>query len=515
MSSFPVFQTQFFVFILCLSFSLCSHNVISQSHNSTNRQNHLLYDTVQLNSILNQIEGNLVNNPEIVLSKADKLINYIQFSSWIYFGLKVQQIATEKLPIFINLKLTEAKLNHLISIALSYLNDDVEAIKRLFHALLILETIENKCSKDFMNTWLTIKSDCHNSLGIIYEFQKEYGVALEHYSKALTHINQSNNLANEAKILLNIGGVYYRLQQFEKSISILEEAKSKLNSNNLVRLKPKILNNLGNNYLDLGEYDKAIDYFKEALTLDQESNNPYGCAIKYGNLGSLFTQKKDYSRARGYLNLAEQLSDSLGNLQLQLDHSRFQYEFHEQLSNEKEALSYYKKHISIRDSLMNSEKIRENAKIESNFLVEKIQIEQAAKDEIKELEIQSEKNKRFNYGIILVLLLGLLIIVTILFKINRDRKRLLEFENTTMREEIDRLLRSNSGSNEPFTKAGIELLNERQKEVLELLQKGKSNREIAEALFISVNTVKYHLKAIYEVLDVKHRSNLHSMNQSK
>ena len=88
----------------------------------------------------------------------------------------------------------------------------------------------------------------------------------------------------------------------------------------------------------------------------------------------------------------------------------------------------------------------------------------------------------------------------------------MEFENNKMREEIKRLVKPISGYIEPATKPGIELLNERQKEVLDLLQHGKSNKEIAETLFISVNTVKYHLKAIYEVLDVKHRSNLHSKN---
>jgi DNA-binding CsgD family transcriptional regulator len=61
---------------------------------------------------------------------------------------------------------------------------------------------------------------------------------------------------------------------------------------------------------------------------------------------------------------------------------------------------------------------------------------------------------------------------------------------------------------EPVSKSGVELLNERQKEILELLQLGKSNKEIGEALFISVNTVKYHLKIIYEVLNIKHRTNL-------
>ena len=48
-------------------------------------------------------------------------------------------------------------------------------------------------------------------------------------------------------------------------------------------------------------------------------------------------------------------------------------------------------------------------------------------------------------------------------------------------------------------------LTPRQQEVLELLVEGKSNREIAEALGLSENTVKVHLAAIFRVLRVSSR----------
>jgi two-component system, NarL family, response regulator DesR len=48
-------------------------------------------------------------------------------------------------------------------------------------------------------------------------------------------------------------------------------------------------------------------------------------------------------------------------------------------------------------------------------------------------------------------------------------------------------------------------LSSRQLEVLEELAKGRSNEEIARRLFISTNTVKFHLRAIYERLGVHNR----------
>ncbi|HYH60256.1 MAG TPA: LuxR C-terminal-related transcriptional regulator, partial [Solirubrobacterales bacterium] len=51
-----------------------------------------------------------------------------------------------------------------------------------------------------------------------------------------------------------------------------------------------------------------------------------------------------------------------------------------------------------------------------------------------------------------------------------------------------------------------DLLTPRQREVLELIAQGRSNREIAEALFISDHTVKYHLASLFSILDVTSRA---------
>jgi len=57
-------------------------------------------------------------------------------------------------------------------------------------------------------------------------------------------------------------------------------------------------------------------------------------------------------------------------------------------------------------------------------------------------------------------------------------------------------------------RAGSELsqLTEREREVLDLLAKGMTNKEIAEALVITTNTVKRHLKSVFEKLEVHTRS---------
>ena len=48
----------------------------------------------------------------------------------------------------------------------------------------------------------------------------------------------------------------------------------------------------------------------------------------------------------------------------------------------------------------------------------------------------------------------------------------------------------------------VEAISEREIEVLQLLANGRTYKEIAQELFVSVNTIKSHLKSIYGKLGV-------------
>ncbi len=76
----------------------------------------------------------------------------------------------------------------------------------------------------------------------------------------------------------------------------------------------------------------------------------------------------------------------------------------------------------------------------------------------------------------------------------------LTFDRAAFRRVVEETRQNHQSFSE------LNTLTEREREVLDLLAQGLTNKEIAEKLFITTNTVKRHLKAVFEKLDVHTRS---------
>lgn len=83
-------------------------------------------------------------------------------------------------------------------------------------------------------------------------------------------------------------------------------------------------------------------------------------------------------------------------------------------------------------------------------------------------------------------------------------KQLYAYTNqlNSLEEELEKL---NAGKENEIT---TDVLSSREIEILELIAAGRINKEIAEELFISINTVKYHTKKLYAKLNIKSRSEI-------
>jgi DNA-binding CsgD family transcriptional regulator len=91
-----------------------------------------------------------------------------------------------------------------------------------------------------------------------------------------------------------------------------------------------------------------------------------------------------------------------------------------------------------------------------------------------------------------------------------DRKLWVDYraEKVTVDGEDYALCFSNTQDNRSSTRHLESFLTHRETEIVDLLSRGASNKEIAAALEISENTVKYHLSRIYDKMEVRSRTEL-------
>jgi ATP/maltotriose-dependent transcriptional regulator MalT len=184
------------------------------------------------------------------------------------------------------------------------------------------------------------------------------------------------------------------------------------------------------------------------------------------------------------------------------------YEIYKAKGQFGEALGYYEDYNRLNDRINQAESKKQVAELLTRYETER------KEQQIKILEQANllKQNKIYVQWLLIgvMILLGLSIISSGWLWIKSKNQKLkqinAELQNFIIRQEQangrgkqDKL---NSLPNEIYKKWG---LTERESEILYYLGIGCSNTDIGEKLFISENTVKFHIKNIYLKLDVKNR----------
>ncbi len=146
----------------------------------------------------------------------------------------------------------------------------------------------------------------YNKLGDIYSEQGFYTLSLNAFSDALK-ISNNNNL-NSARILLKIAKIYYRREEFDKSIEIYQNTLNEFN--NLKQSDPekaelgiaKTYNKLGIVYELKNNLDTSKVFFKKALKLRLKINKPKDIADSYTSLGFFSNVVQEYDSALYYFS---------------------------------------------------------------------------------------------------------------------------------------------------------------------------------------------------------------------
>jgi len=398
-----------------------------------------------------------------------------------------------------------------------------------------------------------------NMLGVVYRRKSAVKTALEYYTRALKTAEGSNNNANymlKSIAISNegIGGLYRLLKQYKLAIKYYKsslEYEEKLNS----LLGMAIDNhNIGKSYGFLGQYDSANYYHNKSLEYNQKMNSIFGKAICYNSLGTIAMHQNKIERAydlfipalkmaektgiktyiinsnlnlgwyhleignidsaRSYINTALLISSKIGKKDALLRGYELLSELEQKKGNYPGALQNYKMANVYNDSIINEKNQQYLADLTILYDIEKKRSEIESLN--KENEIKKQKLTARNQLIITLILLVIVIIGIAYFFRQRAVQRLNQMESELQKyllkikdSDIDdnkKFKNNNRNSGvRPTQNIGNGNLTERETEVLHLISEGMSNADIAEKIFVSTNTIKYHIKNIYLKLDVKNR----------
>ncbi|MCD4789104.1 MAG: helix-turn-helix transcriptional regulator, partial [Bacteroidales bacterium] len=174
---------------------------------------------------------------------------------------------------------------------------------------------------------------------------------------------------------------------------------------------------------------------------------------------------------------------------------------------QKLALQFCENYYILKDSLTGIHVKEKIADLEIKHQTEKKQQEIELLNE--ENNTKRQKIKARNRLIISLVLLVIVIIGIANFFRQRARQKLNQMESDIQKYILKIKDLNSIEKDEPeITSKEFSIkyeLTERETEVLHLISEGMPNADIGKKIFVSTNTVKYHIKNIYLKLDVKNR----------
>ncbi|MDG5491770.1 tetratricopeptide repeat protein [Psychroserpens sp. SPM9] len=397
----------------------------------------------------------------------------------------------------------------------------------------------------------------NNTRGLVFMGKAEYEASLDAYQKVMKIAEGKNEpKLNDvlSKTYGNLGGVYYQLGQIDKALETTKKCLAL--SETIQDTTDMALNHLrlAMVYNDLNELDNGINHLNKARGFFKNLNDPTMLVYAETNLGKIFLKKhlldsaySHYEQAHKFAKVLGDQEESITTLlamanvrieQLKLteaekfakqaldkasangfansEQKAYDLLYKIALKNNKssEALEYLNASIVLKDSLSNVEVKARVAALEAQYETTK------KEKEIQKLTYESQLKsanliKARNENIMLII--GGLAIISMLilfFTIKHKKEKAERIAQTLQVEALQkRFMELHSSPSELSVDLNMDELNqklqtpltEREFETLKLCIAGKTNTNIAEDMFVTVSTVKFHLRNAYSKLGVNNR----------
>jgi tetratricopeptide (TPR) repeat protein len=272
----------------------------------------------------------------------------------------------------------------------------------------------------------------HQNLGLIYsqwgktEQQKAHNtLALDIYTK----LDDKESIAN---LQNNLGVLHVRLNEFDTAFEYYQSAYNTFKSLDDKDGIATSLSNLASLFQNLNQLDRAVDYYNQAIAIFTALEDKHRLIYTYSSLGDVFHQKGNQRKAIEYYTKAEDLNQSLGIADIQLENMESLYNSYKAMEDYKNANRILESLRTLNDSIYDEETLVQLTELEKKYNYQKSQ------KELLSYKAQSEKRRILLTGTII---LALFIIVLLIFVTNnarlKEKQRRLALEQEILRTQMN------------------------------------------------------------------------------
>lgn len=278
------------------------------------------------------------------------------------------------------------------------------------------------------------------NIGNIYIFQTNFEGAIDYFQRALENAKMIDNDNIIAYCYLNIGRSLVgleRYQQAEENYKKAQEIRVKMND-----LEGIVISNvdIAELYIKQNLPDKALRLLKENLVNVKLMDHKSTLSFSYINIARTYLMKRDLTLAKIYVEKSMEINKAHGLINNESHALHLLSEILEKSKNYNQALSYFKKYVTTKDSIFNEENTRKIESLHAQYQTEKAEVEN------RHLREQSRLNeviiKRQRAIIILTVIASILFLTVALiaFWSSNERKKL----NAKIEEQREQAFKHNN-----------------------------------------------------------------------
>ncbi|MDD4235032.1 MAG: tetratricopeptide repeat protein [Bacteroidales bacterium] len=345
-----------------------------------------------------------------------------------------------------------------------------------------------------------------NNIGLTYEEMGQRGKALEYLKQAALYKTASNDKIGLASTYNNIGVIYEELlPDGDSALNYYNKAFSLYSNINMSMEYAQVQNNIALVYLKQKDYNKANKLSIAALHIFDSIQSKRGIALTSRNLASINIEIGNIHKAFEYLNNSMTLCNQINDVDIRIDLYHLYQKLYVIQGDSENALLYFSKFNNLKDSLLNNKVQQSVAESEAKYKLKEHQFE------IEQLNLQNLlykrkiKTRQIFLSLLIIVLLSVAIILYMAIINFRMREKQMRLEIQNYIETIRKIQQEKKLHKHTYPNLEEFNLTEQEEKVLIQIAQGKTNLQIANELYISVNTVKFHVKNIYIKLDVKNR----------